>query len=132
MIDAGEAVREALLKGLRARRELSGVEGRDGGLETRALPRLSIDPVELSDWSAKAVTGREVRTTVSLRVARGQTLRLPMMAAAVAATGEALAGTLNGGWHVASAVLVRERTVDRADGTRVTRVEHRVRVMMKD
>jgi hypothetical protein len=128
MVDAGEAVRDALLKGLRARRELAGVEGRDGGLETRALPRVMIEPVEVSDWSAKAVTGREVRTAVSLRVAKGQVLRLPAMASAVAATGEALRGDL-GGWHVASAVLLRVRTADRADGTRVARIEHRMRVM---
>lgn len=128
MTDAGEAVRRALLTALRARRELAGVEGRDGGLETSALPRVTIDPIEVIDWSAKASTGREVRTAVSLRVAKGQALRLPMMASAVAATGEALGGDL-GGWHVASAVLLRIRTADRTDGTRVTRVEHRVRVM---
>jgi len=129
MVDAGEAVRAALLKGLRARRELSGVEGRDGGLETSALPRVSVEPVDVTDWSAKAVTGREVRTAVNLRVAKGQTLRLPMLSAAVASAGEALAGDLDG-WHVASAVLLRVRTVDRADGTRVARVEHRIRLMM--
>jgi hypothetical protein len=129
MTDAGEAVRSALLKGLRARRELTGVEGRDGGLETSALPRVTVEPVEVNDWSAKGATGREVRTTVSLRVAKGQTMRLPAMAGAIAAAGEALAGALDG-WHVASAVLLRVRNVDRADGTRVARVEHRVRVMM--
>jgi len=129
MVDAGEAVRIALLKGLRARRELSGVEGRDGGLETSSLPRVSVEPVDVLDWSAKAATGREVRTAVSLRVAKGQTLRLPMLSAAVASAGEALSGDLDG-WHVASAVLLRVRTADRTDGTRVARVEHRVRVMM--
>jgi len=129
MVDAGEAVRMALLKGLRARRELGGVEGRDGGLETTALPRVAIEPVDVFDWSAKSVTGREVRTAVSLRVAKGQALRLPMLSAAVAEAGEALAGDLDG-WHVASAVLVRVRTADRADGTRMARVEHRIRVMM--
>lgn len=129
MVDAGEAVRTALLKQLRARRELGGVEGRDGGLETSALPRLAVEPPEVTDWSAKGMRGREVRTAVSLRVAKGQALRLPMLGDAVAAAGEALGGDLGGGWHVASAVLLRVRTADRADGTRVARVEHRVRVM---
>lgn len=129
MTDAGEAVRSALLKGLRARRELAGVEGRDGGLETSALPRVTVEPVEVLDWSAKGTIGRDVRTAVSLRVAKGQAMRLPVMAGAVAAAGEALGGDLEG-WHVASAVLLRVRNVDRADGTRVSRVEHRVRVMM--
>lgn len=128
MIDAGEAVRDALLKGLRARRELGGVEGRDGGLESSALPRVTAEPAEVIDWSAKGTTGREVRTVVNLRVARGQALRLPMLSTAIVAAGEALGGNLNG-WHVASAVLLRVRTADRADGTRVVRIEHRVRVM---
>jgi hypothetical protein len=128
MIDAGEAVRSALLKGLRARRELAGVEGRDGGLESSALPRATVEPVEVTDWSAKGATGREVRTAVSLRVSKGQAMRLPMLSAAVAAAGEALGGELDG-WQVASAVLLRVRTMDRADGTRIARVEHRIRVM---
>ncbi len=97
MGDAGEAVRSALLKALRARRELSGVEGRDGSAESRALPRLVIEPVELIDWSTKTATGREVRTAVTLRVAAGQALRLPMLSDAVARAGEGLGGDL-GGW----------------------------------
>ncbi len=129
MVDAGEAVRNALLKELRAHPELGGIEGQDGGTETSALPRLGVAPADVTDWSAKGATGREVRTTIDVRVAKGQVLRLPMISTAVAAAGEALKGNLDG-WYVASAVLLGVRNADRADGTRVARIEHRIRVMM--
>jgi hypothetical protein len=131
MIHAGEAVRTALRARLCARRELAGLEGLRADIAPNGLPRISIDPGDLADWSTKDLRGREVRTLVSVRVARGQALRLPSMAAAIEAAGEALSGDI-GGWRVASAVLMQTRTVDQADGTRVTQVAHRVRVLEAD
>ncbi len=128
MSDAGDAVRMALLEQLRAEAALTGVDGRDGGSEGRALPQLVVEPVDMIDWSTKTARGAEVRTAITLRVATGQALRLPSLSDAAARAGLAIGGTV-GGWQVASAVLLRVRTTDRTDGTRVARVEHRVRVL---
>ena len=69
-----------------------------------------------------------VRAALSVRVARGQQLRLPALVDATEAAGVALHGNICG-WSVGSAVLIRTRTVDQADGVRVATVEHRVRVL---
>ena len=128
MSDAGTVVRDGLIAALTKRRELMGVDGLDDDTSVSALPRVTVDPPDLSDWGTKSTRGREVRTTVSVRVARGQRLRLPMMTAAVEATGEALRGDI-GGWSIASAVLTRTRVIDQSDGTRVAQIEHRIRIL---
>ncbi len=128
MIDANEAVRAALRARLAARRELIGIEGLTARIPSRALPRIFVETPESGDWGTKDSRGREVRTAASITVAAGQELRLPALAAAAEAAGEALGGTI-GGWHVASAVLIRTRTIDRRDGTRTALIEHRIRVL---
>jgi len=128
MSDAIEAVRAALMRALAADAALGCVAVSDGSGGVTALPRVTVEPPEARDWSTKTETGREVTTVVTVRVARGQRAALPGLVTAIEAAGTALAGDLDG-WRVATAVFVRTRTADAGDGTRVARVEHRVRVL---
>ena len=82
------------------------------------------------DWSTKTEDGRELRTIVTLRVAKGQRDRLLGLVDAAEHAGSALRGTLDG-WSVASAILVRTQVGDERDGLRIARVEHRIRVLKK-
>ena len=127
-MSAGEMVRGALIAGLLARGEFSGIDGLRRDTAANALPQASVEAGTAGDWSTKDAMGREVRAVVTIRVARGQAMRLPMMVAAAESVGTALSGDL-GGWHVGSAVLVRSRSFDAADGTKAATVEHRVRVL---
>lgn len=126
-MSAGEAVRQALVAALGARNELTGVDGLVRATAPSVLPQVIVDDPQASDWGTKTARGRELRTAVTVRVAKGQAARLPAMVAAVETTGEALTGPL-GGWRVASAILVRSRIVV-ADGSRAALIEHRVRVL---
>jgi hypothetical protein len=128
VVTATEAVRSALLAGLTARGEFVGVDGLRRQTAANALPQAGLDTATSGDWSTKDATGREVRAVTTIRVARGQAMRLPMMVAAAECVGTALSGDL-GGWHVGSAVLVRSRSFDAPDGTKAATVEHRVRVL---
>ena len=127
-MSADEAVRGALIAALRADAAFDGVAGL--GLEPTAgsLPQVDVAWPLGSDWGTKSETGRELRTLITLRVAKGQRERLPDMVAAVELAGASLGGVIDG-WSVASAVLTRSQTVDERDGVRVARVEHRVRVL---
>jgi hypothetical protein len=126
--DAGAAVHAAMIAALMARRELNDIDGRDGASGSAVLPRIVIEPGPITDWSTKDVRGREVRTIVSVRVAKGQMLRLPSLSAAIETAGTAIGGDI-GGWSVGSAILLRTRVSDASDGTRTAIVEHRVRVL---
>lgn len=127
-MSANEAVRGAIVSGLMARAEFAGIEGLRRDTAANALPQASVDAGTAGDWSTKDAEGREIRAVTSIRVARGQAMRLPMMVAAAEAVGTALSGDLSG-WQVGSAVLVRSRRFDAADGTKGAVVEHRVRVL---
>ncbi len=124
-MNAGEAVRQALLGALRADARLAGI-GTEGGGEQ--LPSLRVDPPQVTDWGTKDARGREVRTSIGLRVADGQAARLPDLVAAAEAAGERLGGTLNG-WRVASAVLLRSASFAPDPRTRAALIEHRVRIL---
>lgn len=128
VMSAGEIVHAAIVAGLLARGEFAGIDGLRRDTAANALPQANVDTGTAGDWSTKDAAGREVRAVVTIRVARGQAMRLPMMVAAAEAVGSALSGDL-GGWHVGSAVLVRSRSFDAADGTKGATVEHRVRVL---
>ena len=128
MTTAAESVRLALVAALGAQAAFAGVDGLAHATGPTTLPQARVDDPQSSDWGAKGASGRELRTAISMRVARGQVMRLPAMIAAAEAAGEALSGDL-GGWRVASAVLVRSRSFDASDGTRAALVEHRVRVL---
>lgn len=125
---ASAEVRDALIALMRTRPELAGVEGLRGETSAIALPQATIDTSGATDWGTKTARGREFRTSVSLRVSRRQEMRLPSMIAGVEAAGEGLAGDV-GGWRVASAVLLRSRSLVAGDGTRMATIEHRVRVL---
>lgn len=124
-MSAGDAVRQALLAALRADPRLAGI-GTEGGGEQ--LPSLRVDPPQVTDWSTKDARGREVRIGIALRVADGQAARLPELAAAAEAAGEALGGTVSG-WRIASAVLLRSASFAPDPRTRAALIEHRVRVL---
>lgn len=128
---ASEAVRRALIAVLRSSAALAGAEGLivapTATGPASALPSAIVDDPQTSDWGTKDRRGRELRTAVTLRVAKGQATRLDAMIAAVEAAGEALSGDV-GGWSVASAVLLRSRSGD-VGATRTALIEHRVRVL---
>ena len=127
-MSADEAVRGALIAALRADAAFDGVAGL--GLEPTAgsLPQVDVAWPLGSDWGTKSETGRELRTLVTLRVAKGQRARMPAMVAAVERVGVSLGGVIDG-WSVGSAVLMRTQIGDERDGVRVARVEHRLRVL---
>ena len=125
---AGTAIRQALLTALAMRPELRGVEGIAAPTTPSVLPQIAVEEPQAIDWGTKDIRGRELRTATTLRVARGQALRLPSMVAAVEAVGETLSGDC-GGWRIAATVLVRSRSFDSSDGTRSAIVEHRIRVL---
>ena len=128
MSDAADVLRTALIEALRAEAVFDGVAGL--GIEPTAgsLPQVDVAWPLGSDWGTKSETGRELRTLVTLRVAKGQRARLPDMVASVELAGASLGGVIEG-WSVGSAVLVRMQIGDERDGVRVARVEHRVRVL---
>jgi hypothetical protein len=127
-MSADQAVRSALIAALAADAAFEGVAGL--GLEPTAgsLPQVDVAWPLVSDWGTKSEAGRELRTLVTLRIAKGQRARLPAMAAAVEAAGASLGGDI-GGWSVGSAVLMRTQIGDARDGARVARIEHRIRVL---
>ena len=124
----GEAIRDALIAAMRAQPALAGTAGLGVEPGIGTLPRITVDPLAASDWGTKTEAGRELRSFVTLRVAKGQAARLPDMVAAVESAGVSLMGVIDG-WAVASAVLIRSRFVTEADGVRAAQVEHRVRVL---
>lgn len=127
-MSADEAVRGALIAALAADAAFAGVAGL--GLEPTpgSLPQVDVTVPLASDWGTKSEIGRELRTLVTLRVAKGQRARLPGMVAGAEAAGASLSGVING-WSVGSAVLTRTQNADARDGVRVARVEHRIRVL---
>jgi hypothetical protein len=127
-MSAGEAVRAAISNALRARPEFVGVDGLVRDTSPNNLPQAKVEVAGVTDWSAKACKGREIRTLTTIRVSRGQEMRLPMMIVAAEDAGTTLQGAL-GDWQVGSAVLSASRSGPLADGTRRAVVEHRVRVM---
>lgn len=130
LVSGGEAVRRALLVAIRADPLLAGLGMGEGGGDE--LPSVRVDPPQATDWGTKDARGREVRTSVALRVAAGQAERLPTLVAAVEAAGEGLRGDLDNGaagWRVASAVLLRSASFAPDVRTRAALVEHRMRVI---
>jgi len=127
-MNAGHCVRDALVAAITKRRELQGISGLTGEAGASVLPQISVTISETGDWSTKTALGRDVRLLTSIRVARGQRQRLPTITNAIEVEGAALGGVL-GAWSVASAQLVRTRTVDTVDGTITAQIEHRVRVL---
>ena len=127
-MSADVAVRDALIAALAADAAFTGVAGL--GLEPTAgsLPQAEVAWPLGSDWGTKSEIGRELRTLVTLRVARGQRARLPAMVTATEMAGATLGGVIDG-WSVGSAVLMRTQISDERDGVRVARIEHRVRVL---
>ena len=127
-MNSSEAVRGALIEALAADAAFAGVAGLGVEPGAGSLPQVEVAWPLASDWGTKTETGRELRTFVSVRVAKGQRQRLPGLVEAVERVGAALSGTIDG-WRVASAVFVRTRFADGRDETRVAQVEHRVRVL---
>ena len=125
---ADEAIRRELIAALAAAPAFAGVAGLGVEPTAGSLPQVDVSWPLVSDWGTKSETGRELRTLVSLRVAKGQRARLPNMVAAAEAAGVSLSGVIDD-WSVGSALLMRTQIGDERDGVRVARVEHRVRVL---
>ncbi len=127
-MSADEVIRDALIAVLAADPAFAGVAGLGVEPTAGSLPQVDVAWPLVSDWGTKSETGRELRTLVTLRVAKGQRARMPDMVAAVEAAGASLGGIIDG-WAVGSAVLMRTQISDTREGVRVARVEHRVRVL---
>jgi hypothetical protein len=127
-MDSADVVRTALIAALAAEPAFAGVAGLGLAPTAGSLPQVDVAWPLVSDWGTKSEMGRELRTLVTLRVAKGQRGRLPDLVAAVEAAGVSLGGVIDG-WSVGSAVLMRTQIGDERDGVRVARIEHRVRVL---
>jgi hypothetical protein len=128
VIDPSETIRDAMIAAMRADPVLTGIAGLGVEPGPGSLPQIDVNWPISTDWSTKTEPGRELRSVVTIQVAKGQRARLPAMSAAVERIGEALSGAI-GGWRVASATFVRTRVSDRADAVRVAQIEHRIRVL---
>ena len=127
-MNADEVVRTTLIDTLAADAAFAGVAGLGLEATVGSLPQVDVAWPMASDWGTKSEAGRELRTLVSLRVAKGQRARMPAMIEAAERAGASLSGVIDG-WSVGSAVLMRTQVADARDGVRVARVEHRVRVL---
>ncbi len=127
-MSADAIVRDALIAALAGDGALGGVAGLGTEPTAGSLPQVDVAWPLGSDWSTKSESGRELRTIVTLRVAKGQRDRLPDMIAATETAGTSLRGII-AGWSVASAVLLRTQIGVARDGSREARVEHRIRVL---
>lgn len=93
-----------------------------------ALPWLAIAASASADWSAKQVTGREVRIALELHCRGDQ----PASAAALTAAIEARIASLPAaqtGFQVVSCAFLRARAEQRAAQTRAVLIEYRFRVL---
>jgi hypothetical protein len=127
-VNAAEAVRDAMIGALQAEAVFDGVAGLGVEPGAGSLPQVEVSWPLVSDWGTKTETGRELRTFVTLRVAKGQRGRLPGLVEAAERVGASMGGAIDA-WRVASAVFVRTRFAESADGNRSAQVEHRVRVL---
>lgn len=121
-------MRTALMAALAADGALAGVAGLGVEPGTGSLPQVEVGWPLASDWGTKSEPGRELRTVVTVRVAKGQRLRMPGLVAAIERAGVGVSGTIDG-WSVASAIFIRTQIADRRDEVREARIEHRVRVL---
>jgi len=125
MTGAGEAVQRAVVAALT---EAGGAPVFDGAPARAAFPYLTVGEIGTIDWSAQGADGREVRIAVTAWDEAGQAARLHgAMAAAEAAIG-GIAGEIEGGWRVASVMLVRSRMVRDPVRPWAGMVDFRVRV----
>lgn len=136
-MSAGEALRMALVAAFAAEPALAGVAvtARPAGIGGEGaargmLPRIEIAEAAASDWGAKGLRGRELRSAVVVRTAASQDARIAALTAAIERAGESLAGDI-GGWRVASATFVRARAVG-SERERAMLIEHRFRMIEED
>ena len=93
-----------------------------------ALPWLAVAASASADWSAKEVTGREVRVALELHCRGDQ----PDAAAALVAAIEARIATLpsaQAGLQVVTVTFLRARAEMRSANTRAVLLEYRFRVL---
>jgi len=124
------ALQEAVLGTLAANPEI-GFQANGVFLErpVRATPPyLMLGDMLSADWSAKSVSGREVRLQIRVHDTSESWARTVSLQGAVCAAIEGMPRVL-GGWHLGSVMLLRARTV--RDGTAgwLGTIEYRVRGM---
>ena len=125
-MSAGVAVRDALAAALRGVLPDAAVFVGEPAAGVR--PSIAVGEPQAADWSAVGVRGRELRTSVTVRVADGQAARMAALCEKVERAGEMLAGDV-GGWRVVGAVFLRARPVAEKGAGLAMLVEHRVRVV---
>jgi hypothetical protein len=124
-VSAAETVQAALLAALGP--ALPGVSVFDVVPPRAALPWASVDEPQLAPWGGSGVEGAEARMTITLADAGETPARLRGWLASAIAAATGLSGDIGDGWHVASAILIKARTVRSGTGWRAT-ADVRVRV----
>ncbi len=128
MSAAEAAVTDAVLRALKAAPGLAALNRIGSGEGDRApVPHAWITETSGSDWGAKERAGREVRLVLSM-ADRGEDARLNALCAAAQDALLALPRPLTSWDHTGVRVL-RVRTAQRRDGTRVATIEARVRLL---
>lgn len=123
-------LRAALLAWLKADPALSGQLNAivEEAPSRTALPWLAIAASASADWSAKDVSGREVRVALELHCRGDQ----PGSAAALTAAIEARIASLTAsqaGFQVVTSQFLRARAEQRGANTRAVLIEYRFRVL---
>lgn len=90
-----------------------------------------------SDWGAKDLAGRELRSAIIIRDRTEGPARLHVLAAAADAAmatipRDLLGGQSGAGWRIASLVLLRTRIIRTAPGLWAAMVEHQIRLIQAD
>ena len=93
-----------------------------------ALPWLAVAASASADWSAKDVTGREVRVALELHCRGDQPGAAADLVAAIEARIAALP-SVQAGLHVVTVTFLRARTEMRSANTRAVLLEYRFRVL---
>ncbi len=122
------ALSVAVLAALKAAPGLAALNRIGSGEGERApAPHAWISEISGTEWGVKDRLGRELRLVLAI-ADRGEAARLADLSAAAEAALADVPRPL-GDWDHSGLRVVRVRTVQRRDGTRVTTIEARVRIL---
>lgn len=125
------AFRAALLAWLQADEELNGsLNAIVEEVPSRtALPWLAIAASASTDWSAKLLTGREIRVALELHYRGDDPLAEAGLLSAIERRVDSMP-TDGPGFRIASLVFLRSRAEQRGEARRAALIEYRARVIV--
>jgi len=122
-------LRAALLAWLRADPALAALNcAAEEAPVAASLPWLGIAASASADWSAKGVTGREIRVALELHCRGDDPATAGALVRAVEARVEALPRAQDG-FAIATTLFLRARAEQRANNTRAVLLEYRFRAL---